>query len=109
MPNTVKVAITAVVPVIGLGPHRHRALYPRDTRRIHHYKLSPNALPRVQLRRIWRALPQQTGGLFGHAQNNGAAKVLALAKYDSQKLPGMPPRANLNSIAMSSTLDGRAE
>lgn len=29
--------------------------------------------PRAQLREIWHALPHQSGALFGHAQNNGAA------------------------------------
>ena len=32
-----------------------------------------------------------------------------MAEYDSQKLPGMPPRADLNSVSMPSVLDCRAE
>ncbi|MDZ4122664.1 MAG: hypothetical protein U1E02_00565, partial [Hydrogenophaga sp.] len=35
--------------------------------------------------------------------------VLANAEYDSQKLPGNPPRADLNSVSMPSVLDWRAE
>ena len=31
--------------------------------------------------------------------------VLANAEYDSQKLPGKPPRADLNSVSMPSVLD----
>jgi len=34
---------------------------------------------------------------------------LAMAAYDAQKLPGMPPRADLNSVSMPSVLDCREE
>ena len=35
--------------------------------------------------------------------------VFVIAEYDFQKLPGMPPRADLNSVSMPSVLDCRAE